>query len=147
MVSASDGRLRGFSLENHNLEVILLGGKEGRRIADEVLNCYSERVQNLVGRTSLREVLDLIARPHVALGPDTGLMHIAAAIGTPVVSLWDATSPARTGPYGFEDLVLQGRAACVPCYRRRCPIGHVCMKSIGGYEIEAKITMALQRTH
>jgi ADP-heptose:LPS heptosyltransferase len=111
----------GFFWKNHNLEVILLGGKEDRRIADEVLNCYSGRVQNLVGRTSLREALGLIARAHVAGGPDTGLMHIAAAVGTPVVSLWGATSPARTGPYGFEDLVLQRRAACVSCYRRRCP--------------------------
>ena len=41
-------------------------------------------------------------RTHVAVGPDTGLMHIAAALGTPVVSLWGATSPALTGPYGFE---------------------------------------------
>lgn len=74
-------------------------------------------------------------------------MHIAAAVGTPVVSLWGATSPARTGPYGFGDLVLQGRAACVPCYLRRCPIGHVCMKSIGADEIQDKIASALSRTH
>jgi lipopolysaccharide heptosyltransferase II len=136
-----------FLWENHNLEVILLGGKEDRGIADEVLNCYSERVQNLVGRTSLRQAMGLIARAHVAVGPDTGLMHIAAAVGTPVVSLWGATSPARTGPYGFEDLVVQGRAACVPCYRRHCPIGHVCMQSIGGDEIQDKIASALRRTH
>jgi ADP-heptose:LPS heptosyltransferase len=68
----------GFLWKNHNLEVILLGGKEDRRIADEVLNCYSGRVRNPVGRTSLREALGLIARAHVAVGPDTGLMHIAA---------------------------------------------------------------------
>jgi lipopolysaccharide heptosyltransferase II len=136
-----------FLWESHKLEVILLGGKEDRRIASEVSNCYSERVHNLVGQTSLREALGVIARARVAVGPDTGLMHIAAAVGTPVVSLWGATRPARTGPYGSEDLVIQGRAACVPCYRRRCPIGRVCMSSIGADEIQAKIANALKRTH
>jgi lipopolysaccharide heptosyltransferase II len=134
-----------FLCESHNLEVILLGGKADQRIAKEVLSCYSERTWNLVGQTSLREASGLIARARVAVGPDTGLMHIAAAVGTPVISLWGATSPARTGPYGFEDLVIQGRAACVPCYRRRCPIGGVCMKSISADEIQAKIASALTR--
>lgn len=132
--------------ESHKLEALLLGGKEDRRIASEAVSFYSERVQNLVGQTSLRDALGLIAQARVAVGPDTGLMHIAAAVGTPVVSLWGATSPARTGPYGFDDLVVQGRAPCVPCYRRRCPIGHVCMKSIGANEIQAKLVSALART-
>lgn len=134
-----------FLWASHNLEVILLGGKTDQRIAEEVLSCYSERVQNLVGQTSLRDALGLIARARVAVGPDTGLMHIAAAVGTPVVSLWGATSPARTGPHGFDDLIVQGRAACVPCYRRRCLIGHVCMQSIGADKIQAKITSAVAR--
>ena len=100
MVSASDGRLRASSSGQAYLDVILLGGKEDGPIADEVLRCYSG-VQNLVGQTSLCEALGVIARAQVAMGPDTGLMHIAAAVSTPVVSLWGATSPARTGPYGF----------------------------------------------
>jgi ADP-heptose:LPS heptosyltransferase len=77
------------------------------------------------------------------VGPDTGLMHIASAVGTPVVSLWGATSPRRTGPYGFGDLAIQGRAPCSPCYRKRCPIGRVCMQSIDVEEIMAKIEMGL----
>jgi ADP-heptose:LPS heptosyltransferase len=72
VVCASEADCAGFLWKNHNLEVILLGGKEDRRIADEILNCYSERVQNLVGRPSLREALGLMARAHVAFGPDTG---------------------------------------------------------------------------
>jgi ADP-heptose:LPS heptosyltransferase len=72
-------------------------------------------------------------------------MHIAAAVGTPVVSLWGATSPVRTGPYGFEELVIQGKAPCVPCYRRRCPIGRICMHSIDIEDIDKKIALALSR--
>ncbi len=81
----------------------------------------------------------------IAVGPDTGLMHIAAAVGTPVVSLWGATSPLRTGPYGFEELTIQGKAPCVPCYLKSCPIGRICMQSIEKEEIAGKIRIALAR--
>jgi ADP-heptose:LPS heptosyltransferase len=100
---------------------------------------------NLVGQTTLPEAIGIIARARFAVGPDTGLMHIAAAVKTPVVSLWGATSPLRAGPYGFEELAIQGKAACVPCYRRQCPIGRICMHSIDIEEIAEKICMALAR--
>ena len=95
--------------------------------------------------TSLREAVGIIERAKVAIGPDTGLMHIAAALGTPVVSLWGATDPGRTGPHGFSHLVIQGQASCVPCLRRYCPIGRICMQSISKDQIAAKIDLALSR--
>jgi lipopolysaccharide heptosyltransferase II len=134
-----------FLREQYNLGVILLGSKNDKTIAKEALEGYSQGVTSLVGQTSLSEAVGIIARARLAVGPDTGLMHIAAALGTPVVSLWGATSPVRTGPYGFEDLVIQGRASCAPCYRRRCPIGRICMQSIGAEEIQNKIIGALTR--
>jgi ADP-heptose:LPS heptosyltransferase len=67
----------------------------------------------------------------VAFGPDSGPMHIAAAVGTPVVSLWGATSPARSAPWGSESGVIAGAAPCSPCYLKRCPIGRLCMQHIG----------------
>ena len=98
---------------------------------------------NLAGRTSLREAIALIQQARLAVGPDTGLMHIAAAVRTPVVSLWGATRPQRTGPYGFADLVIQGKAPCVPCERRTCSIGRICMRSITMDLIGRKIRNAL----
>jgi ADP-heptose:LPS heptosyltransferase len=71
-------------------------------------------------------------------------MHIAAAVGTPVVSLWGATSPIRTGPYHFEHLAVQGRAPCAPCYRRHCAINRICMQSIRTEEVMEKIDRALR---
>jgi heptosyltransferase-1 len=131
--------------ERHDCEVVLLGGKEDQSIAAEILSIAGARMTDLVGQTTLPEALGVIARAEFAVGPDTGLMHIAAAVGTPVVSLWGATSPARTGPYGFEELVIQGKAPCVPCYRRQCPIGRICMHSIDIEEIAEKIHVALSR--
>ncbi len=128
----------------HDLDVVLLGGGNEQVLAREA--CAATRVSliNLVGRTSLREAIGLIQRARLALGPDTGLMHIAAAVRTPVISLWGATSPQRTGPYGFFDLVIQGTAPCVPCYRRRCSIGRVCLRSITAAQIGEKISDALR---
>jgi heptosyltransferase I len=127
------------------LEIVLLGGKEDVQFAEAVSNLGGVRATNYVGRTSLREAIGILARARVALGPDTGLMHLSAAVGTPVVSLWGATDPVRTGPYGNEDLVIQGRASCSPCYLRRCPIGRVCMQSIDVEEVIPKVEKALAK--
>lgn len=132
-----------FLSGRYNLDVVLLGGGEDQRMAAELNEVDGVSIKNLVGQTSLRQAAGIIARARVAIGPDTGLMHIAAAVGTPVVSLWGATNPARTGPFGFDDLVIQGRAPCAPCYRKRCSVGRVCMQSIGAGEIHLKIAAAL----
>jgi lipopolysaccharide heptosyltransferase II len=129
--------------ERHNCDVVLLGGKEDRTIAAEILRGAGAPITNLVGETTLPEALGVIAKARFAVGPDTGLMHVAAAVGTPVVSLWGATSPTRTGPYNFQELVIQGKAPCVPCQRRRCPIGRICMHSIEIEAINEKIALAL----
>jgi ADP-heptose:LPS heptosyltransferase len=128
--------------ERYGLAAVLLGSKEDARSAREVEISCGQGIINLAGLTSLKEAIGIIAKAEVAVGPDTGLMHIAAAVRTPVVSLWGATSPFRAGPYGFENLVIQGRAACVPCYRKHCPIGRICMRSIGSDEILERIDMA-----
>ena len=129
----------------YQLDVVLLGSEEDQELARQASAQADGRVVNLVGRTSLREAVGIIERAKVAVGPDTGLMHIAAALGTPVVSLWGATDPGRTGPHGFSHLVIQGQASCVPCLRRHCPIGRICMQSISKDQIAAKIDLALSR--
>jgi heptosyltransferase I len=128
----------------HQLDVVLLGTKEDRPIAREAMARAHGPMIDLVGFTSLREALGVIERAVVAVGPDTGLMHVAAAVGTPVISLWGATNPQRTGPYGFTELAIQGRAPCVPCGRRHCSIGRICMQSITNEQLAAKIDQALR---
>jgi len=129
----------------HDLDVLLLGGAQDRKLAQQALAGATFRVVDLTGRTSLREAVGIIQRAKLAVGPDTGLMHIAAAVGTPVISLWGATDPARTGPFGFGNLVIRGQAPCVPCHKKDCPIGRVCMQSITNAMIAAKVVVALPR--
>jgi len=129
----------------YGLDIVLLGGREDIRFAEEVLSVRRLQGKNLVGETSLREALGILERAKVAVGPDTGLMHLSAAVRTPVISLWGATDPVRAGPYGYQDLVVRGEAACSPCYLRRCPIGQVCMRSIAIAEVTAMVGKALSR--
>src|SRR5262249_9529569 len=100
---------------------------------------------DLTGQTSLREAIGLLARAEFSVAPDSGLMHLSAAVGTPVVSLWGPTDPERTGPYGFDDLLVRGSAPCAPCYVKRCPIDRMCMESITSGAVLVKIEAALAR--
>jgi lipopolysaccharide heptosyltransferase II len=131
--------------QRHALDVVFLGARADRALASEAEALSNEPIINLTGETSLRDAIAIIARVRFCVGPDTGLMHIAAALGTPVVSLWGATEPVRTGPYGFGDLAIQGKADCAPCRRRHCDIGRVCMQSIGTEAILSMVDRALAR--
>ena len=111
---------------------LLIGSKGERAFADEVLNkATSSATIDLVGKTSLRQLLGVFQRSHCAVGSDSGPMHMAAAVGIPVISLWGATSPTRSGPYGSEGYMLQSAIGCSPCYLRKCPgLGRLCMSEI-----------------
>jgi hypothetical protein len=87
-------------------------------------------------------------RTAAPLEAKTILIILHGAIGDvtrAVVSLWGATDPVRTAPYGFGDLVIRGAAACSPCRRKHCTIDRVCMQSIGNDTILSMIDRALAR--
>ena len=115
---------------NYGMGIVLLGGREEATFAQEVSDAVGGTLTNLSGQTRLRDLIGIFSRARLAFGPDSGPMHIAAAMGTPVISLWGSTSPIRSAPWGSEEFVLRGPAACSPCYTRHCPIGRVCMQRI-----------------
>ncbi len=131
-------------LDTMGLDAVLVGGADARGIGAESAALARRPPLDLTGRTSLREAYGVLARARLAIGPDSGPMHLAAAAGTPVVSLWGATTPARSAPFGSEDLVLVGRVRCAPCYRRRCPIGRQCMQAITPARVLAQVTRVLE---
>jgi ADP-heptose:LPS heptosyltransferase len=125
------------------LGVVLLGSAGEKGFAEEVAAGAGVPLTDLVGQTGLRDLVGIFHRARVAMGPDCGPMHIAAACGTPVVSLWGATSPKRSAPWGSQHLAVEGRAACAPCYVRRCPIGRLCMRRIAPQAVFAKVAQAV----
>ncbi len=123
---------------------ILIGGNEDSAIADAVMRELAETAAlNLVGRTRLRDLIGIFRECAVAFGPDCGPMHIAAAVGCPVVSLWGATAPERSAPWGYADLAIRGEIPCHPCYLRDCPIGRECMRRIAPAQVAATVRRAL----
>lgn len=89
---------------------------------------------SVAGNTSLRELAALYRKASVLLTTDSGPMHLAAAVGTPVVALFGPTSPERTGPYGEGHTVIRRSMDCSPCFRKACEsLG--CMKMIGIDEV------------
>ena len=89
---------------------------------------------SVAGATTLRELAALYRQASVLLTTDSGPMHLAAAVGTPVVALFGPTSPERTGPYGTGHTIIRKGMACSPCFRKVCETME-CMKTIGVNEV------------
>lgn len=129
----------------HGASAVLLGTAADAGFAAAVRRAGAAAARDLVGRTSLRQLLALLGEARLAFGPDSGALHLAAALGTPAVSLWGATSAARSTPWGGEALAVVGAAPCAPCFLSRCPIGRVCMRAIAPDAVVAAAGKALAR--
>ncbi len=122
---------------------VLLGGPDEMEIATAVLRHLDPPALNLAGFTSLRDLIAIFPECAAAFGPDSGPMHIAAAVGCPIVSLWGATAAERSAPWGFADLAITGAIPCHPCYLRECPVGRECMRRIEPSEVAEMVWRAL----
>lgn len=125
--------------------VLVGGGKRDEELARRVqAAAKTDSIINLTGKTVLRDLTPLFETVDVAYGPDSGPMHIAAAVGVPVISFWGPTSPKRSGPYRFAHLQLQSSVGCAPCYRRNCPgLEQACLREIPVEAIIGRIEQVL----
>ncbi len=117
--------------------VLLLGTAGERRGIAAVAAGLPGRVLNLAGSLSLRRSIAVLSRCRLFIGNDSGLMHIAAALGVPLVAVFGPTEPGRTAPLARRYRLLHRGADCAPCRRRRCPTDHRCMTAIGADEVLA----------
>ena len=87
------------------------------------------------GQDQLGEVLALVQRCRAVVSNDSGLMHAAAALNTPLVALFGSTSPESTGPWGGTSRVIRKPFACSPCFRKECREPRFCMEAIAVEEV------------
>ena len=100
--------------------VVLIGGRDERPVGKQVMRAMQTAPIDLMGQTTLKELIALLRRARLLVTNDSGPMHLAAAVGTPVIALFGPTDPARPGPYGAGHTVLRSGVPCSPCFSRRC---------------------------
>lgn len=119
---------------------VLLGGKEDKGVTHEVVRSSGGVAVDLAGETSLLELAAIAKRARVFVSGDSGPMHVAAAVGTPVVAIFGPTTPELGfAPRIKASEIVQRALECRPCHRHGpqvCPLGHFrCMKEIGAADV------------
>jgi ADP-heptose:LPS heptosyltransferase len=101
--------------ERLGLETVVAGAAEDVGLSGQIPAKF-----DLTAKTNLRQIVALLERARLVIGNDTGPMHMAAAMGIPLVAAYGPTDPARTGPFGRGDSVVRLDLPCSPCYSRTC---------------------------
>ena len=105
-------------------QVWVFGADADRELGEKIRTGNERATENLCGRTMLEEAIDLMSLADLAVTNDSGLMHVAAAVGCPVVALYGSTSPAYTPPMTDRARLLWRHLECSPCWKRTCRYGH-----------------------
>ena len=117
-------------IAEHDALIVFTGSQSDRNVITRIGSLMKHEATNLAGETNLKTLAALYERTGVAVVTDTGPMHLAAALGTPVVALFGPTAPWRTGPFGSGHQVVRIGLECSPCFKRQCPSSIECMEEI-----------------
>lgn len=117
-------------------QVWLFGSKNDHSVGEDIrqrlIPGLREEALNLAGETSLAEAIDLLSCADAVVSNDSGLMHVAAALARPLVSVYGSTSPAFTPPLSEQVEIVRLGLDCSPCFERTCRFGHNnCMRELG----------------
>jgi heptosyltransferase-2 len=131
-------------------DVVLVGTADAAPLHDRIATRAGDaggRLVKAAGVTDLSQLAGLLASASLLVTNDTGPMHLAAAVGTPVLALFGSTDPAVCGPRGAGEIrVLYERVACSPCYLKECPVeGHPCLDRFEVGRVEAVARDMLER--
>jgi heptosyltransferase-1 len=123
---------------------IVLTGARDDIACSRIRSMMRRQAADLSGRTTLKDLACLYRRASLLITTDSGPMHLAAAVGTPVVALFGPTSPARTGPYGSGHAVVRAGIDCSPCLLKKCD-SMACMKGITVEAVKLQVQTILEK--
>lgn len=110
--------------------VILLGSAKDAEVGAEIV-ALAPGVIDLTGATRLEDAIDLLSAARLAVTNDSGLMHVAAAVGTPIVAVYGSTSAENTPPLSPDAEIVTLSLPCSPCHEKVCPLGHLdCLETL-----------------
>ena len=121
----------------HGARILVIGSSSDLPSARHLASHMNPVPFVAAGRTDLKVLIALLKRIDLLVTVDSGPMHLAAALGTPLIALFGATDPRLIGPYGGDGVVLRVPLPCSPCSKRRCQIesDRLCMRSISVEEV------------
>jgi len=124
--------------------VAVTGSAADRELVAGIVGQSQAPLLNLAGRTSLAQLAAILRKARLAVTTDTGAMHLAAALGTPVAALFGPTAPWRTGPFGEGHQVVRLGLQCSPCFKRQCPAPR-CLNELYPAMVEAACEKILSK--
>lgn len=126
-------------LADRGRQVWVLGSAKERELGAAIAQ-GRPNIHDLTGRTQLVDVIDLLAASTAAVTNDSGLMHVAAAVGTRLVAIYGSSSPSHTPPLSPRATVLYLGLSCSPCFARECPLGHLnCLRAITPEQVLSRV--------
>lgn len=131
---------------DRGFQVIILGSEKDKPVATDIVSLTSStaKLKDLTGTTSLKEVIALLQATTVVVSNDSGLMHIAAAVNTPLVALYGSSDPFFTPPLSHNHAVISLGLECSPCFKRKCPLGTLaCLEGITPEAVEESLLNVL----
>ncbi len=129
-------------LNKDNIDVWVFGSKKEGELG-EVIASDNSNVTSLCGKTSMTDVIDLLALTSDTVTNDSGLMHVACATGRRVIAIYGSSDPKYTPPLSDNAVVVYKGLECSPCFKRSCPYGHTdCLKNILPLDIFKKLADA-----
>lgn len=126
-----------------NVEVILFGTPGETAVSAAIQAGLAQPALDLTGKTEIAELPALLSCCHLFLGNDSGAMHVAAAVGLPVVAVFGPTDPFGTAPVTPRATIVQEKPYCSPCFLRRCPTDHRCMTAIAPQRVGESLQRVL----
>lgn len=116
-------------------QVWILGSERDQPVA-AAITAGAPKAVNLAGRTTLAQAVDLLSSAGAAVSNDSGLMHVAAAVGVPVVALYGSSDPNYTPPLSGKAKFISLGLPCSPCFKKQCPLGHLnCLRQISPQQV------------
>jgi lipopolysaccharide heptosyltransferase II len=125
---------------------VILGSEADRELGATLARADGNRCLDLTGKISLPQMVEWIRLSRLMISNDTGPMHVAAAMGKPLVAMFGPTEPRRTGPYGQLSNVIQMNLSCIPCMKSYCTFSKPleCLRSISTETVLVRATEALK---
>lgn len=127
----------------HDAAIFVIGDQEDRAVVEEIQRDLQHPVINLCGQTTLRQLAALLQRCHLVITNDSAPLHLACAVGTPVVAIFGPTDERKYGPSHASDRVVRKSLHCTPCETALCRYRHECMRWLSVDEVMHTVEEAL----